>query len=520
MNTIFRTDASLEIGTGHVMRCLALADALREKGTNCRFVCRAHPGNLLDQIRQRGFETYVLPAQQLSYGPLAIGEGLAERKPAHAAWLGTDWATDAALTKAIIGETAIDLLIVDHYALDARWEQQLRPSCRRLFVIDDLADRPHDCDLLLDQNLVAQMQTRYADKVPAACGMLLGPDHALLQPIYADVHERIPPREGQIQRILIYFGGADNDNLTGRTLAAFLQLNRPDIEVDVVITAGSPHAAALRQQVVGCGNIHLCSGLPTLAPLMARADLAIGASGATSWERLCLGLPALVVTLATNQRPIADELSQRGLIRWLGHQDAVDQATIAQALGQLLRHGLDEDWSLRCLAAVDGKGVDRVCAALTVMATTPLRVRRARLGDEALLLEWANDPTTRRNAFSPAPISAATHQIWFQSRLRNQDGCRLYIVETTDGVPLGHVRFERSEQAWEVHYALAPIFRGRGLGLPILDAAMLQLRTENMQGGLVFGQVKVGNYSSRKIFESLGFEFQLNAGVAVYQRAL
>jgi len=510
----FRVDASLTIGHGHVMRCLTLASALRERGAAVFFVCREHDGHLCDLIEERSFSISRLPAPPAT--------SMDEDSPVHSTWLGATWQEDAEHTRAAIEavEAKPDWLLVDHYALDHRWETALRTSVGRIMVIDDLADRMHDCDLLLDQNLVAQMQTRYADKVPAACGMLLGPEYALLQPIYAELHDRIPPREGQIQRIFIFFGGADSDNLTGRTLAAFLCLNRPDIEVDVVITASCPHAEAIRQQVAGHGNIHLHCGLPTLALLMVKADLAIGAGGATSWERLSLGLPTLVVTLAENQRPIADGLSQRGLIRWLGHQDAVDHTTIAQALGKLLQQGLDEDWSLRCIEAVDGEGIDRVCAALTVMATTPLRVRHAKLVDEALLLGWANDPTTRRNAFSPEPISAATHRIWFRNRLRALDGCRLYIVETTDGVALGQVRFERRDQAWEVHYALAPVFRGRGLGRALLGAALQKLRAD-MRGALIFGQVKGDNHPSRKVFEILGFQIQPNAGGAVvYQCVL
>jgi UDP-2,4-diacetamido-2,4,6-trideoxy-beta-L-altropyranose hydrolase len=281
---------------------------------------------------------------------------------AHAHWLGTSQAQDATDTIHALSNQMCDWLVVDHYALDFRWESALRPSVGRIMVIDDLADRVHDCDLLLDQNLVAQMRTRYTDKVPANCGMLLGPKYALLQPIYADLHNCISPRKGQIRRIFIFFGGVDGDNLTGHTLAAFLHLNRKDIDVDVVITANSPHAEAIRRQVAGEGHIHLHSDLPTLALLMIKADLAIGAGGATSWERLCLGLPTLVVTLADNQRPIADELSQRDLIRWLGHLYTVEQTTIAQVLGELIQQGLDESWSQRCLAVIDGNGAKRVCA--------------------------------------------------------------------------------------------------------------------------------------------------------------
>ena len=520
MKAVFRVDASLQIGSGHVMRCLTLAESLRAHGAQCHFISREHPGHLLELIRKRGFAVNALPAK-LSPPPTntqVVSEH--PKEPVHAPWLGCDWQTDAEETRAIVETLHPDWLVVDHYALDQRWETALRISVERIMVTDDLADRVHDCDLLLDQNLVAQMSTRYADKVPTACGLLLGPQYALLQPIYAELHNRTPPREGQIQRIFIFFGGADSDNLTGRSLAAFLSLNRPDIEVDVVIADNCPHAEAIRQQVAGHCNIHLYSGLPTLAPLMVKADLAIGAGGATSWERLCLGLPTLVVTLAENQHPIADGLNQRGLIRLLGNQDVVEQSTIAQELGKLLQQVLDEDWSLRCMATVDGKGIDRVCAALTLTAATPLRVRHARLDDEAILLEWANDPTTRRNAFSSESISAEKHRNWFRARLRDLASCQLFFLETEESVPVGQVRFDYAEQTWRIDYALAPHFRGRGLGRPLLQAALLKLR-EHKPGAFVLGQVKESNQPSCRVFESLGFEAQIKVGgMREYRRVL
>jgi UDP-2,4-diacetamido-2,4,6-trideoxy-beta-L-altropyranose hydrolase len=255
----------------------------------------------------------------------------------------------------------------------------MRGSVGRIMVIDDLADRPHDCDLVLDQNLVAEMHTRYAGRVPATCGMLVGPEYALVHPSYAETRGRTPPRGGAIRRILVYFGGADRDNVTGRSLSALLSLNRPDIEIDVVITPTGPHAALIARQVEGHPNIHLHGGLATLAPLMAKADLGLGAGGATNWERLCMGLPTLVVTLADNQRAVADGLDQRGLIQWLGHQDEVQESDIARALGALIQNGLEQEWPRRCSAAVDGRGTHRVCAALTATTPPARRVRDARL---------------------------------------------------------------------------------------------------------------------------------------------
>ncbi len=504
-NFLIRVDASTSIGTGHVVRCLTLANALAKKGADVSFICREHEGHLCDRIQEQGFAVHRLPAPADGFRAGAT--------PFHAVWLGAPWQEDAEQTGAAIRTLGVkpDWLVVDHYALDHRWEHALRPLVGRIFAIDDLADRIHDCDLLLDQNLVADIYTRYIGKVPADCSLLLGPEYALLQPIYAELHDRIPPREGPIRRILISFGGADSENLTGRALSAFLSLNRPDIDVDVVISDNSPYASEIRDQVAGHANIHLHGNLPTLAPLMAKADLAIGAAGTTSWERLCLGLPALVVTLAENQRPIADGLHRQGLVRWLGHKDEVTEQNIRQALAGLIEVGIDEEWSLRCKSSVDGKGVDRIGAVLTITADTPLLVRHARLSDEALLLDWANDPETRQNSFSPDPISAETHRRWFHSLLRDLDGCRLYVVETKEGIPVGQVRFERHDQAWEISYSLAPQFRKRGMGRPLLEAALLKLRSERL-GVLVLGKVKSDDPPSCKVFESLDFSARSDGG--------
>lgn len=510
LKIIFRTDASHQIGTGHVMRCLTLANALRERGAQCRFICREHPGNLLELIRKQGFEAVALPMQETD--PQRPAEGDAQSL-VHAIWLGSDWSTDAEQTMVGAGETVVDWLIVDHYALDAHWESAMRSQCRKLMVIDDLADRIHDCDLLLDQNLFRDMARRYDGKVPAHCGQMLGPDYALLQPEYAELHPRVPPREGTVRRVLVFFGGADADNLTGRAIAAFLSLGQGDVALDVVINPASPHAASIRRQVERYQQITLHEGLPSLAPLMVQADLAIGAGGATSWERCCLGLPTLVITLAENQRPIAAELDRQGLIRRLGHKDEVSETTLAQALKEILDSGLLHDWSARCQQRVDGRGTGQVISILMLNAQTPLKARLARLDDEALILRWANESLARQNGFTLDAIDPATHRAWFRKRLRDPERCRLYIVETHDGFPIGKVRFERHDEAWEIDYALDEHALGRELGKPLLQTAMLALRASTKKAPL-FGSVKDFNDVSRRLFEALGFESE-NRGVGL-----
>lgn len=505
MRISFRADASLQMGSGHVMRCLTLADALRERGAQCQFICREHDGNLLELIRNRGHVAAALPKTAST-----------DNGPAHSAWLGADWRTDAQQTRAALADSRVDWLIVDHYALDARWEQQLRASCKRLMVIDDMADRPHDCDLLLDQNLIADFARRYDGLVPARCGLMLGTHYALLQPQYAELHSRVPPRAGAVQRILIYFGAADRDNLTGRALDAFLSLGRSDIALDVVINPASPHAAALHSRVEGHRNVTVHGSVPSLASLMVNADLAIGAGGATSWERCCVGLPSLVITLADNQIPIAEELHRQGLVRYLGDKDRVDVTVLSLALAEIVQSGLTPEWSERCRALVDGRGTRRVSDILTLDASTPLRARPVQHDDETLLLQWANDPVVRRNAYHQDTIDPASHRTWFRKRLRDFDHCRIYILETQEGLPVGQVRFDRSE-VWEIDYSLDPRVRGRGIGAPLLKSAINALRASVPDAPLL-GRVKDSNPASCRVFESLGFDRELGReGELVYR---
>jgi UDP-2,4-diacetamido-2,4,6-trideoxy-beta-L-altropyranose hydrolase len=509
-HVVFRADASTNIGTGHVMRCLALATELRKLNATASFICREHPGNLCAVVAAQGFRVERLPSADEQPPTGATG---------YAAWLGAGWHRDADETLQAVNRLGAnpDWLVIDHYALDHQWEQALRGSAKRMLVIDDLADRPHDCDLLLDQNLVTEFENRYDGVVSSACVKLLGPKFTLLQPEYARLRGGVRPRVGPIRRIVIFFGGADPNNLTGLAIEACLCLQRDDIEIDAVVTSGNSNLGDIRTQIAGRRNIHLHTQQPSLAPLFAAADFAIGACGATSWERLCLGVPALVITLAANQEAIADELARRGLIVWLGNQDTVNASIVSKALADIISRGSDTDQSARCLQYVDGKGAALVAALMMTSVESQSKIRMLRAEDETLLLEWANDPVTRRNSFSPDPIPAQTHSKWFFEKLEHSDHRRFYIAETENGVPLGQVRFECKAREWEVHYLIAPLFRRRGLGASVLKSAMSELAHE--QGAVsIVGRVKNDNHASRKIFESLGF--RANAGTGgdlVYQ---
>lgn len=352
MRFAFRTDASLQIGSGHVMRCLTLADTLREQGTECQFICRAHEGHMMSLIEQRGYPVKALPASMNTFKPTA--------NPAHAAWLGCDWEEDAVQTQQAIGADVVDWLIVDHYALDRRWHQTLRTSTKHLMVIDDLADRSLDCDLLLDQNF-GSSAARYAELVPQHCLQLHGPEYALLKPVYAKRRAKMRKRIGEIKRVLIYFGGgADHADLTGQAVRAFDHQELADVQLDVVVSAAYAHLSSLQAFAAQRGNVSLHSQLPDLIELMAQADLAIGAGGATTWERCCLKLPSILVVCALNQEFIGQKVSGAGAAVMLSTEDDLETKIykIMVKLVSIPRKYLE--MSERAGEICDGLGVCRV----------------------------------------------------------------------------------------------------------------------------------------------------------------
>jgi UDP-2,4-diacetamido-2,4,6-trideoxy-beta-L-altropyranose hydrolase len=309
MNVVFRCDASLLIGTGHVMRCLTLADALQERGAESHFICRQHNGHLIDLISQRGHKVTALPCRHETGVP-----NIEASFPAHADWLGVDWSVDATETLEAVTLQPVDWLIVDHYALDERWEKCVKPACKRLMVIDDLADRRHDCDLLLDQGLTHNEQ-HYMNITPADSIKLCGPAYALLRPEFSELRPKSLARRKKphLKKLLIFMGGVDIDNATGQILTALndIDLSR-DLEVTIVV---GPHAPWLEQLRLQTANIsfdcRVLANVDNMAQLMFDADLAIGAAGSTTWERCSLGLPSIQVALAENQFETAVALAKQ-----------------------------------------------------------------------------------------------------------------------------------------------------------------------------------------------------------------
>lgn len=310
LRVAFRTDASIQIGTGHVMRCLTLADALAEQGAECLFISRVHEGNLNKLIGARGHQVLALAAGDWS-------DDQQNDAPAHGHWLGTGWAQDADQTLQALGETVVDWLVVDHYGLDARWETALRPACRTLMVIDDLADRSHNCDLLLDQNL-GRIRADYLELIPQDCTLLAGPGYALLRPEFPALRDESLARRtgGRLDHLLITLGGVDKDNVTGKVLEALGACSDclpANLRISIIMGPHAPWREQVREQAARLPwPTQVAVGVSDMARRMTDADLIIGAAGSTSWERCCLGVPTIIFVLAENQQEGALALQQAG----------------------------------------------------------------------------------------------------------------------------------------------------------------------------------------------------------------
>lgn len=492
MKVIFRVDSSILMGTGHLMRCLTLAEAFRERGVKVHFICREHPGDLIALLRQKAIPVTVLPAP-------AIIDAISED---YAVWLGVAQAQDVGETiEALDGERP-DWLLVDHYGLDVEWEQQIRPHVSKLMVIDDLANRHHDCDVLLDQNYSSEGERRYAGLVPASCKLLVGPRYALLRPEYAAYRKTLPDRDEQVKKLLVFFGGSDPQNMTGMAIEALSHPELKYLEVDVVVGTNNPYLEELENQAGRRPQTRIYGPRPHLADLMAQADLAIGAGGSTTWERMCLGLPAVVITIAENQRPASMAIEEAKLIHYAGHFSDIKTGHLRQLLKALIQSTKRlADLAVQNKLQVDGLGVLRLVEVICPSANHEIRLRPASGEDVVLYYNWANDPEVRKNAVNIAPISWVTHQAWFVSKLHDVNS-HMFVLEAA-GLPVGQIRFDREGDEARIDYSLDSIARGRGWGprLVVLGSNLMQ----QIEPVRLRAEVKAGNDASSAVFLRIGF---------------
>ena len=354
MNIIFRVDASIEIGTGHVMRCLTLANALARTGKKCHFICRLHYGNLINTIAAQGHKVYTLPIQPAFRSDPSIALDLIYQE-----WLGALQVSDAKSSEEIIQSIRPDCVIVDHYGISSIWERIIRKHCRKLMVIDDLANREHECDILLDQTF-GRVPEDYYPVLPQKNLVMCGAKYSVLRPEFSlwrnfSINRRL---ESPCRNLMINLGGVDKDNITSRVIEALgLSSSVRALNITVVMGANSPWLSDIKELARHSSlKLDIKVGVNDMAKIMTYSDLAIGAAGATSWERCCLGLATIMLPVASNQNLIAANLheAKAALLTNLG-QLRIDTEGFLKNDGSLINK-----YSKNCLQITDGEGCSRV----------------------------------------------------------------------------------------------------------------------------------------------------------------
>ena len=498
MNVAFRVDASLSIGSGHVMRCLTLARALKELGAQCWFICRDLPGHLMSRISFEGFKVLPLPAPN---GEPPAGP------PDHAHWAEVDWSHDAQQTNALLLGVNPEWLVLDHYSFDHRWQEALLLIKTKILVIDDLADRRHSCSVLVDQNL-GRVAVEYQNLVPKSCKKLIGTKYALLRQEFSD--KRASALRDRAQRlneknagmeILVAMGGVDAVDATSVVLRALASMSLPsETRISIIMGSNAPalvDVCRLAREMPYATTVDI--DIRNMSEYMAKADLAIGAAGSTSWERCALGLPSVILQIAENQAETAHALHVAGALINIGRYSAVNsvqllQKAIVTALNNL--PAMSQAAAEICCA----DGVHRVTSAMVGAKT---RFRFATPQDARRIWEWRNQGNPEHYQLGGQKIPYEDHCAWYGAALKETK--RHFRILESGGLASGYIRLDEIgvSQAY-VSICLSAEMRGQGLSHLLLAEASNLARL--LEINTLFATIHIENRASQMCFKKAGFE--------------
>ena len=486
------------------MRCLSLADGLIRHGVRSTFVAATILPDLQVHITAAGHQLDTLPRSHAA----EAGPGWDSR-----IWPSEHQRRDAVNTSALLDDE-VRWVVLDHYQLDREWAAALEPRGWRMLVLDDLANRAHACDLLLDQSL-GRSAGDYASLVPADCRLLLGPQHALIQPEYRQAREAVRARwlsPNSEPSVLVFLGSTDIGGITGAVVEALCSTGLR-ARIEVVIPRAAASRPTLERLARQDARVRLHFSPVEMNRLLINADIAVGGAGTASWERCCLGVPTVMLVLADNQRMNAAQLTTAGAaVLASGPADAATR----------VRELLDAPEALATMAAagmaiVDGRGVERVVDHLlgtrSSLREAQLRVRDVSDGDMADVWLWRNDPEARQVSAHEMAIRWSDHVRWWQGSQRDER--RQTFIGTIDERAIGMVRFDAGgrghPETWRVSINLAPDSRGHGLGPRLLAAACTEFRRRI--GSVPFeALIRPHNIASIQAFTRVGFVASASGG--------
>ena len=500
MKVVFRVDASLNMGTGHVMRCLTLAQVLKDNGANVEFICRKHEGNLIDKVRASEFIIHELEVFE---------ETEVDDKLAHSCWLGATQQQDADDCIDILKAEKLDWLIVDHYALDEEWQKRLKPYCEKLMVIDDLADRKHQCDILLDQTFGRQKKD-YSALTPEDCKLLLGSQYALLRPEFAkwrvcSLERRNNPK---FKRLLVNMGGVDVDNITENVLDELKMCNLPnDIHITIVMGGSAPHLESVEFKASTLPyKTEVKVDVGNMAEIMSNSDIAIGAAGSTTWERCCLGLPTIQIVIAKNQLFSAETLAHHNIVKLA--KEIKETTYLLESSSEWMK-----SVGSSALEICDGMGSYKVFNKMTDYRIILEEFGEVNLcnyinlneNDKILALSMRNHPEIKKCMHNQDSIPNATHCEFIKS-LENKIDQRYYLVKQNN-IIIGSINFSEINLHNSVEFGIYtnPFLQLKGAGR-LLESAASQYAFIELNVKIIKLEVFSDNERAIHFYNKCGFE--------------
>lgn len=453
MKVVIRVDASIYIGSGHIMRCLVLARELKEQGHSVSFASRPQQGDLIEFVRNKGFQVNEL----VTPTDWKIPQNSAD----YVAWLQVPWKEDAA--SLFKYHDSADLLIVDHYGLNAEWESyvQKKLACK-VFVIDDLV-REHQADLILDQTLLREPQ-EYKIRNPNSI-VITGCDFALLKHHFTTYREKALETTmlSSNVNVLVSMGGIDQPNATLQTLQALSKIITKKPFVTVLLSTKAPHYQSVKKFSLQHPSwINHIDFVDNMAELMLAHHVSIGAPGGTSWERACLGIPSIIISLADNQKTISSNLIK------VGAAIGVDVTDIGSDLLIAYKRLINEWSEMRSanLSLCDGLGLLRVMQCINALSNNKsnlITLRCANKGDVKQVFDWQFLPETRQYALTQELPTWEGHQKWMKAKLLSISDC-FYIIESlNDNKDIGVLRLDKlSVDRYLISIFIDPQYFGQG----------------------------------------------------------
>ena len=483
---VFRVDANVKLGIGHLMRCLTLADKLNSNNIECIFILSFSSTDFIYKIKERGHGVKILE-----------NESDINRH---------DFDQCATLNFLKSLETKPVWLVVDHYNIDIAWELSVRPYVLYVLVIDDLADRPHYCDAVVNSNLNIEIDS-YKDLIPVECVKFFGPKYSLLSNQYRQYRDLKGTISPDINSIAIFMGGGDHLNITEHMIDNFFYyfdyLKDKKIALHVVISGQHPNKLSIENKCKELSFITLHIDTSKMAQILSNVDLCIGAGGGAALERCCIGVPSIVVTFADNQIHGIDALTKNGAIIFGGdYRKPGWKQLFKNAALQIQDFKIRKAIASKSRQFVDGNGCDRVAAYMEFCIFDPV-FKPINIEDAEILLEWRNQENVRFFSGSTDLIIYGSHIKWLEASL--SDSHQILLMLWVGTKRFGHIRYKIKQNIATVSIMVNPLCQNLGIGYLMLENTIPILLSIHQNILHIQAKIHRDNVASLAVFKKAGY---------------